>query len=96
MHSPSLLTLHESLLASFDLPVPSPATYFPHMSLVYADLTADTKASMIEGMKQRGEVVERDGRTEVVGEVGFVPVEILLVRTGGPSDEWEVLARVAL
>jgi hypothetical protein len=63
---------------------------------VYANLASEEKRVIIEGMKERGEVVDVVGGTEVVGEKGFEPIEILLVRTGGPPKEWEVLARVPL
>lgn len=32
----------------------------------------------------------------MVGERGFTPMEVLLVRTNGLPHEWEVLARIAL
>ena len=98
--STALLTLHESLLRAFDLPVPSPPTYFPHLSLVYADLTPEVKDRIIAAMRDGGEVVDTmthsGASVDIVGEGSFAPVEILLVRTGGPPKEWEVLGRVEL
>jgi hypothetical protein len=95
--SPSLFTLHESLLRSFDLAVPSPPTYFPHLSLIYANLTPEQKAQIIADLKQDGDVIDLpEGGCEIVGEKGFTPSEVLLVRTGGPPPEWEILARVPL
>lgn len=100
--APSLLALHESLLAAFSLPIPSPPTYFPHLSLVYADLTPEQKAQIIADLILAGDVVDLEGAgearagVEIVGEDGFIATEVLLVRTGGRPAEWEVLARVPL
>lgn len=44
-----------------------------------------------------GDVVQDgQGNCSVVGEEGFTPSEVLLVRTGGPPKEWEILARIPL
>lgn len=95
--TPALFSLHESLLTSFSKPIPSPPTYFPHLSLIYADLTLERKDEIIEEMKTLGEVKQEEvEKVEVVGIKGFKPVEILLVRTKGPPETWEVLGKVAL
>lgn len=95
---PALFKLHESLLSAFGLPVLSPPTYYPHLSLVYGDYTPDEKARIIKDMKKAGEVVDAEDGVKVVGEKGFTPTEVLLVRTaaGSKPEEWEVLARVPL
>ncbi|KAM0751605.1 hypothetical protein T439DRAFT_355513 [Meredithblackwellia eburnea MCA 4105] len=97
--SQDLLSLHEALLASFDLPVPSPPTYFPHLSLIYDDkLSFDDKEKLIQELKDSGEVQDFPdlGRCSIVGEQAFQPTEILLVKTQGPPPEWEVLHRIPL
>ncbi|ORY90712.1 2',3'-cyclic-nucleotide 3'-phosphodiesterase [Leucosporidium creatinivorum] len=100
--APSLFALHEALLTAFSLPIPSPPTYFPHLSLIYADLTSEQKAQIIADLKLAGDVVDLEGAGEgeagvkIVGEEGFVSTEVLLVRTRGKPEEWEVLARVPL
>ncbi|SCV72782.1 BQ2448_4319 [Microbotryum intermedium] len=93
---PHLIALHEALLSSFAVPVPSPPTYFPHLSLVYGDLSHHEKDEIIKGMKERREVEQGDGECHVVGEKGFRADEVLLVRTRGSTGEWEVLAKVQL
>ncbi|GAA5974046.1 hypothetical protein JCM21900_006521 [Sporobolomyces salmonicolor] len=93
-----LLDLDESLLRSFSLPVPSPPTYFPHASLVYGDLPASIKWSIISALEAEGEVKPaQDGEgVEIGGETAFRPEEVVLVRTPGPASEWGVLARFPL
>ncbi|KAL8291848.1 hypothetical protein RQP46_002106 [Phenoliferia psychrophenolica] len=105
--STPLLALHEALLAAFSLPIPSPPTYFPHLSLIYDDkLSHDDKAKVIADLEARGDVVKLDATTDqqttaaagvrIKGERGFSPSEVVLVKTQGPPAEWEVLARVPL
>ena len=85
------------MLAAFDLPVPSPPTYYPHLSLVYGDYTVKEKDRIISDMKAAGMVVDIEGGVEVVGESSFTPTEVLLVKTGGVNPEdWEPLARIPL
>ena len=112
--STSLVALHEALLVAFELPVPSPRTYFPHLSLVYGNrapvccsskglqltnrtVTPERKAQIIADVEASGDVkpLEPEG-VEVVGERGFTPTEVLLVRTSGLPHEWEVLARIPM
>lgn len=93
-----LLDLHESLLRSLSLPVPSPPTYFPHVSLVYGNLPASIKSSIISALEAEGEVkpAQEGEGVEIGGETAFRPEEVVLVRTSGPTSEWEVLARLPL
>ncbi|SCZ91939.1 BZ3500_MvSof-1268-A1-R1_Chr5-3g08233 [Microbotryum saponariae] len=92
-----LVALHETLLSSFSVPIPSPPTYFPHLSLVYGDLSPQTKEGIIQGMKERKQVQQKaNGECRVAGEKGFKAEEVLLVRTSGSTDQWEILARVPL
>ncbi|SGZ30311.1 BQ5605_C113g13235 [Microbotryum silenes-dioicae] len=92
-----LIALHETLLSSFSVPIPSPSTYFPHLSLVYGDLSPQIKEDIIQGMKERKQVQqEANGECRVAGEKGFKAGEVLLVRTSGSTDQWEILARVPL
>ncbi|GAA5856414.1 hypothetical protein JCM8547_008734 [Rhodosporidiobolus lusitaniae] len=92
-----LLSLHHSIVRQFDLTSP-PNPYFPHLSLVYADLTLEVKASIIKGLEEDKTVVYEEGEegAEVAGEKGFRPEEILLLKTAGPCETWEVLARIPL
>lgn len=85
MDNPSLLTLHNALLEAFDLPVPAEPTYFPHLSLVYGDLSSEEKDRIIADLKLAGDVEDLKGsegetRCKLVGETGYVPTEVLLVR----------------
>lgn len=92
-----LFALHESLLRAFSQTPPSPSTYFPHLSLVYGNLTPEKKDEIIKDLKSKGIVRDlAEGGVEVVGQEGFVASEILLVRTGGVPETWEILGRVGL
>lgn len=98
--SPALFALHQALLASFSLPVPSPPTYFPHLSLIYDELLSpEDKDAVIADLKAKGDIVDLvsgGGGVRIAGETGFRPVEVLLVQTQGPPPDWKVLARVPL
>lgn len=103
---PSLLSLNSSLAKEFN----SMADYFPHLSLVYGDLTPDERMDVIEGLIKDGSLVDLDGKVGeegreeergqggclVNGVGGFVAVEVLVVRTKGDSDDWRIVKRVPL
>ncbi|GAA5830573.1 hypothetical protein JCM11251_002517 [Rhodosporidiobolus azoricus] len=93
----ALLSLHEAVVRQFSLPSPPPP-YFPHVSLVYGDLSIGLKASIIEDLKAQGEVTELEGEegVKIAGKKDFVPTEVLLVKTSGPCSTWEVLASIPL
>ncbi|GAA6041673.1 hypothetical protein JCM8097_003077 [Rhodosporidiobolus ruineniae] len=98
---PPLLALHEAVVRQFHVSSPPPP-YFPHLSLVYGDLSTQLKATIIDELKADNEVVEvpgqdgEEGGVEIVGEGGFEPSVVLLVRTAGTCATWEVLARIPL
>ncbi|KAI5476418.1 F-box domain-containing protein [Pseudohyphozyma bogoriensis] len=96
--NPSLFSLHQHLLSAFDVPIPSPPTYFPHLSLIYADLSPTQKSNIINDLWEIGEVANTEDQNgvEIAGVRGFEPTEILLVRTAGPPPTWEILDRVPL
>ena len=96
--SPGLLDLHRALRKTFeDATDPKGESYFPHMSLVYGHLTDEQKAALMDGMAQKGEMSTLSkGRHEVAGFSHFETKEILVVKTAGKSDEWEVAARIPL
>ena len=95
--SEGLLRLHQALRRAFASPDPEGESYFPHLSLVYGDPDAETKQGIIDGMLERGEAVSPSGdKVQILGESGFQTDEILVVRTAGRSDEWEIVARVPL
>ncbi|GAA5905390.1 hypothetical protein JCM6882_003146 [Rhodosporidiobolus microsporus] len=92
-----LVSLHEAVVRQFPLASPPPP-YFPHVSLVYGDLSTSLKASIIDDLNAAGEVKELEGEegVEVVGEKDFKPGEVLLMKTAGPCATWELLARVPI
>lgn len=95
--SEGLLALHQALRRAFASPDPEGESYFPHLSLVYGDLDAETKQGIIDGMLARGEATKAsEDNVQVLGGSGFHTDEILVVRTAGRSDEWEIVARVPL
>ncbi|OAV90413.1 hypothetical protein PTTG_07592 [Puccinia triticina 1-1 BBBD Race 1] len=59
--------------------------YFPHLSIVYGDLSQQQK----DGLVVRA--------TSALSDMpGFIPTEILVVKTSGPSSEWAKLAKISL
>ena len=101
--SEGLLELHRALRKAFgDDKDPMGETYFPHMSLVYGDLEMQAKEAIISGMREKAEIKNLDAsegvqaRDSVLGETQFETNEILIVKTAGRSDEWEIAARVPL
>lgn len=75
-----------------DNPDEAASRYFPHMSLVYGDLSVGRKEEIIAELERRHEV---DGAS-IVGEDGYRPTEILLVKTDGPPSDWRLLGAVDL
>ena len=61
------------------------STYFPHLSIVYGDLSPQQKEALVDR-------VTRD----LSDMHGFTPNEILVVKTSGPSSEWVKLAKISL
>ncbi|KAA1073006.1 hypothetical protein PGT21_034583 [Puccinia graminis f. sp. tritici] len=61
------------------------SAYFPHLSIVYGDLD----------QQQKDVLVERATKS-LADFHGFVPTEILVVKTSGPSSEWAKLAKISL
>ncbi|KAI5478799.1 hypothetical protein MNV49_004625 [Pseudohyphozyma bogoriensis] len=96
--NPSLFSLHQHLLSAFDVPIPSPPTYFPHLSLIYGEFSPAQKSQIIDDLWENGEVVNTEDKNgvEIVGARGFEPTEILLVRTAGPPPTWEIIERIPL
>lgn len=93
--SPELMslnaTLKRNLLDSSKLDQLPP--YFPHLSLVYGDLTDDQKQAIIERLISSEQLVPP---ANLLGLDGFEPTEILLVRTSGSSSDWKILGNVQL
>lgn len=59
--------------------------YFPHLSIVYGDLNQQQKEVLVERA------------TSTLSDMhGFVPKDILVVKTSGPSNEWAKLAKISL
>jgi 2'-5' RNA ligase len=94
--SPALLALHHSIVSSFSLPSPPQTPYFPHLSLVYGDLSSIQKDSIIAALEADGTVTRQGEGVAIGGEDGFEPSEILLVRTKGKCETWEVVERIPL
>ena len=70
-------------------------SYFPHVSLVYGDLSMNVKHDLIKDMQKKGESLIVEGNAaSVAGYMHFDAKEILVVRTIGRPDEWEVMGRV--
>lgn len=59
--------------------------YFPHLSIVYGDLSSEQKDQLVERVK-----VALDDMH------GFEPMEITVVQTSGPSSDWVQLAKISL
>ncbi|KAK4051302.1 hypothetical protein OIO90_004783 [Microbotryomycetes sp. JL221] len=98
-----LVDLHLTLRRAYGThDKPDAPSYFPHMSLVYGDLTREKKDDIIREMKDEGDFEELEDLTEEGGRVkikdltGYKVDEILVVKTSGPTTEWDVLARVPL
>lgn len=98
--SPGLMDVHRALLRAFKQETDLLGdTYFPHMSLVYGDLDADAKQGLIDGLLARGEAQDvqgASGRQSVAGFTEFSSSSILIVKTAGRSDEWQIEATVNL
>lgn len=76
--------LRESLNSDRTSPA-GPSDYFPHLSIVYGDLTQQQKQVLVERA------------TRALSDMhGFMPKEILVVKTSGPSNEWATLAKINL
>ena len=97
-----MLELHRGLRRAFgDDKDPSGESYFPHMSLVYGGLEMQQKQALIAGMQEKAEVKSLEApshgaKESVLGETQFETSEILIVKTAGKSDEWEIVARIPL
>jgi hypothetical protein len=105
VESEGLLELHRALRKAFkEHKDPMGETYFPHMSLVYGDLEMQAKEAIISDMREKAEIKnvdasqgeEQQTRESVLGETQFETNEILIVKTAGRSDQWEIAARVPL
>ncbi|KAG0144724.1 hypothetical protein CROQUDRAFT_659678 [Cronartium quercuum f. sp. fusiforme G11] len=93
--SPDLLALNSTLKRNLlepskleDLP-----TYFPHLSLVYGDLSDDQKQAIIDRLQSSGQLIPP---ATLLGLDKFEPTEILLVRTSGQSNGWKILGKVQI
>jgi len=99
IEDPCLLALNKLMfeaLADSDGSLP---TYFPHLSLVYGDLSKDEKAAMIESIKSDGYVqsVNGDrGGVSASGVASFQPKEVQIVQIDGEVSDWKVVAKVPL
>lgn len=92
----ALLSLHATLLKTFGASSDKAAEYFPHMSLIYGDSTTERKDEIIADMSDRKEFIENGDGVQVAELDGYEPNEILLVRTAGLPEKWEVMGRVPL
>lgn len=68
---------------------PGPASYFPHMSLVYADFGEDVKKGCADETKQRW-------GNEVTGEMEFDRIEVWLCTTEKTTKGWRKVGEVTL
>ncbi|KAM0787926.1 hypothetical protein ACM66B_006132 [Microbotryomycetes sp. NB124-2] len=98
-----LVDLHQTLRKHYETHQKADApVYFPHLSLVYGDLTRQKKDDIMAELKSQGDVVDLNEPTEdgsmvkIVGHTGYECHEILIVKTSGPTSEWDVLAKVSL
>lgn len=97
--SNGLLELHRSLRRAFgDHKDPEGESYMPHVSLVYGDLDLPTKEGLIQGMLSKGEaeVISEDGGVKVLDLVEFETTQVLVVRTAGPSDSWQIVDSIPM
>jgi hypothetical protein len=63
---------------------PNP-TYFPHLSLVYADLDAESRDELVKNVDEKG-----------LGDIGWEVAEVAVVRCVGNPEEWKIEGRVKL
>ena len=68
---------------------PAPASYFPHLSLVYGDLSNDMRKGIAD------EITQRWGK-EVVGEIAFDRIEIWLCSPEKTTKGWRKVGEVVL
>ncbi|PLW18398.1 hypothetical protein PCANC_08828 [Puccinia coronata f. sp. avenae] len=61
------------------------SAYFPHLSIVYGDLSPEQKEALVQRATR-----------ELADMHGFTPTEILVVKTSGPSSDWRKLAKIYL
>jgi hypothetical protein len=96
--SEGLLELHRALRRTFeDKSDPEGQSYFPHVSLVYGDLDMEVKTKLIEDMKQKGEAQDvSSGEVKVADLTEYGSTEVLVVKTAGAADGWEIAARIPL
>lgn len=93
----SLTSLHDALVRGFGhQPEDEEPRYFPHLSLVYGDLTIERKNNIISHCLARGIAHQKENEVGVNGVVGFKASQILLVTTKGPTATWTVLGKVDL
>lgn len=96
--STDLLPLHCALRAAFgETSDPDGSSYFPHASLVYGNLDDQQKQHILHFLDET-KIVDKDSNHSqtVAGMSLFDAVEIQVVKTSGPSDTWQVAARVPL
>ncbi|KAJ3298695.1 hypothetical protein HDU79_008188 [Rhizoclosmatium sp. JEL0117] len=82
-----LLELNAALRAVY--PPPHSEPYWPHLSLVYGDLSAETKQNVIDEIKNNADWAG------IVGSVVEVNV-IELWNTEGPVENWKKVGEVTL
>jgi 2'-5' RNA ligase len=92
--SPELENLHDSVRQSLEKPLPSGASYFPHLSLFYGG-EQELKESLVRRLYEQRTAVPTEGKSgvKVAGLSEIHVEEIWLLRTEGPPEQWEVLEK---
>ncbi|GAA98927.1 uncharacterized protein L969DRAFT_88973 [Mixia osmundae IAM 14324] len=94
----SLSGLHDRLRAALQpFGLGDQADYFPHLSLVYGDLTSAHKLAIVQEIMVQDETLASDGTCRLCGMSSFALGELQVVRTASSDpSEWQCLARLAL
>ena len=67
------------------------STYYPHLSLLYANLPIERKLELIEYLQSQDMV------NGVLAQIpSFKPSEVVVVLTEGPLTDWKEIARIPL
>lgn len=99
-HNERLMSLNQHMRQAFNLD-DQPA-FFPHISLLYADLTAEQARAQIRDMEHRGVFTRNTDSAESASRINFAGLthldflEVQLYDCNGPPESWKSLHTFSL
>ena len=93
---PKLIALNQALRRAFHLTEQPP--YFPHVSLLYADIDADESKRQISRMESDG-IFKRNKSQQGISFAGLDSIDFVsidLYDCNGRPDEWKMLHSIPL